>query len=103
MVLFKRPLLSLILQGRKTQTRRIHKYELTVGRTYGIRSTWFEKPKAHIRITRKFRQRLGDITETEIRKEGFDSLENFKQAWKAIHGDWNPEQTVIAYEFELVS
>lgn len=103
MVLFKRRLLELVLQRRKTQTRRIQKQELAVGRTYGIRSTWFEKPKAYIRITRKFYQKLGEISLEDVRKEGFQSLDDFKHAWENIYGEWTPEQTVIAYEFELLS
>ena len=102
MVLFKSHHLFLVLEGRKTQTRRIHKQELAVGRTYGIRSMWFEKSKGYIRITRKFHQRLGDISQEGVRKEGFQSLEDFKRAWESIHGDWTPEKTVIVYEFELV-
>ena len=102
MVLFKRPLLFLVLQGRKTQTRRVHKQELAVGRTYGVRSMWFEKSKGYIRVTRKFQQLLGDISLEDVRKEGFQSLDDFKRAWENIHGSWTPDQTVIVYEFELV-
>ena len=102
MVLFKRSLLSLILQGRKTQTRRTHQHEWSVGKIYGVQGG-YETPRGYIRITRKFRQRLGDISNEDVRKEGFQTLENFRQAWTTINGDWNPEQTIIAYEFELVS
>ena len=102
MVLFKRPLLFLVLQGRKTQTRRVHKHQLALGRVYGIRSMWFEKSKGYIRITGKFYQKLGDISQEDVRKEGFQSLEDFKRAWESIHGVWQPEQAVIVYEFELV-
>ena len=102
MVLFKRPLLFLVLKRRKTQTRRIHKRELTEGRIYPITDRWFSKPKGYIKITRKYRQRLADITLEEIQKEGFNTLEEFKAAWIKINGSWNPDQTVIVYEFKLV-
>ena len=102
MVLFKRPLLFLILQGRKTQTRRVHRREWKVGRTYALRTSWYGKPEGYIIITRKFHQRLGDISLEDVKKEGFDSLEEFRKAWEKINGTWDPEQTVIVYEFQLV-
>jgi len=103
MIAFKRPLLSLILQGRKTQTRRIpNKYQLQEGRIYPIIDNWTEGPKAYIRITRKFYQKLGEISLEDVRKEGFQNLEDFKATWKSIYGAWQPDLTVIAYEFEVV-
>jgi hypothetical protein len=99
MALFKRKHTPLILSGHKTQTRRTHYHEWRVGRCYAIRDRWFDKPKGHILITRKFKQRLGDISQADVKKEGYDSLEEFKQAWIAINGSWNPDQIVIAYEF----
>lgn len=102
MVLFKRRLLELVLQRRKTQTRRVHKRELTPRRIYPITDRWYRKPEGFIRVTRKFYQRLGDISETEAKAEGFNSLADFQKAWKSINGEWNPDQIVVAYEFELV-
>jgi hypothetical protein len=63
---------------------------------------WTEGPKAYIRITRKFYQRLGDISLEDVRKEGFQSLDEFKHTWESIHGVWQPDLIVIAYEFEIV-
>lgn len=103
MPIFKRKYIPLILDGRKTQTRRIHKQEWQVGKTYGVRDTWFSKPKAYIVILRKFRQRLGDISQEDIEKEGFSTLAEFKEEWTKINGSWDPESVVIAYEFKLVN
>ena len=103
MTLFKRKHISLILAGRKTQTRRIHLHEWRVGRCYSIRDRWFDKPKGHIIITRKFKQRIGDISEVDVQKEGYSNLEEFKQIWTEINGSWNPQQIVTAYEFKLYS
>lgn len=85
-----------------TQTRRIHRHELRVGRCYAIRDRWFDKPKGHILITRKFKQRLGDISLADVQKEGYSNLEEFKQIWAEITGSWSPEQIVTAYEFQRV-
>jgi hypothetical protein len=100
-MLFKRHLLTLVLQGRKTQTRRLHKHRLKEGRTYPITDRWYSKPAAHIKILKVYQQRLGDITETEAKAEGFNTIEEFKQAWTQINGSWQPETTVTVYEFQL--
>jgi len=104
MAIFKRKHIALILEGRKTQTRRTHKREWRLGRTYALRDRWFDKPKGHIIITRKFKQRLGDISLEDIGKEGYNSLEEFQRVWEEIHGpgSWDPEQIVTAYEFKYV-
>jgi len=99
---FKRPLLSLILQGTKTQTRRNPHYQYSLGKTYGIGDEWSRGPVARVLITRKYRQRLGDMTDEEIAKEGFPSLEAFQTFWEKNVGPWEPGKTVIAYEFERV-
>ena len=99
-MLFKEKHLKKIVRGEKTMTRRTHKRTLKVGKIYSIRSRYFEKSKEHIKITRKFRQRLGDITLEDVRKEGYETHDDFKRAWIEIEGKWDPDQLVWAYEFE---
>ena len=103
MGIFKQKHLDAILQGRKTQTRRTHKFEWKVGKTYGIRARWFAKSVGRILITRKFKQKLGDISLADIRKEGYSDIGEFKVAWEEIYGQgsWNPEVIVTVYEFVL--
>ena len=103
MVLFKHHLITPILQKRKTQTRRRHKRKWQVGRTYTFTDRWFDKPHGCIRIKRRFQQRLGDVSEQEAKAEGYESLADFREDWKSITGDWNPDETITAYEFELIS
>ena len=104
-MLFKRKHIEMILAGRKTQTRRLpgKSANYSVGRVYAITDRWFSKPQGHILITRKFRQRLGEISLEDVRKEGYNSLEEFRRAWEKIHGpgSWQPNLTVTAYEFKL--
>jgi hypothetical protein len=101
MALFKRKHLTLIKQGRKTQTRRIHKSEWKIGRCYTIRDRYFAKGEGKIFVTRKFKQRLCDVSEVDIRKEGYNNLADFQKAWEEIHGQgsWDPNQVVTVYEF----
>jgi hypothetical protein len=105
MALFKRKHVELILQGRKTQTRRIHSHEWKLGRVYGVRDKLFGKPVAYIMVIRKFRQRLGDISAEDVRKEGYSSLQEFQRAWEQVHGQgcWNSDLIATVYEFNVVS
>jgi len=102
MALFKRPLLQLVLEGKKTQTRRTHRRMWTVGRVYGIRDRLFTKPEARILILRRFGQRLSEISKEDAQKEGFETLDEFKAAWTSIYGQWQPDQVVVVYEFRLL-
>jgi len=102
-MLFKKPLLAKVLDGSKTQSRRIHKRALKVGHTYGITCRRYQKSQGHITILRTSQQRLGDITLEDAKAEGFSNIEEFREAWININGAWNPEQTVTAYEFRLCS
>ena len=106
-MLFKKQLFEKILRGEKTQTRRFMErkpgrrvYE--VGERVGIRAG-YTKPTAYITITRKFEQKLGDISEEDARKEGFVSVEEFKQQWVSLYQRWTPELVVWVYEFELAN
>jgi len=104
MTLFKRKHLRKILRGEKTQTRRIHKHTWKLGKIYGIRTSWFRKSEGYIKIIRKFRQKLGDISLEDIKKEGYSSLEEFRRAWEEINGlgSWDPDLIVTVYEFAYV-
>lgn len=94
---FKRSFIPLILSGHKTQTRRIEgRYR--PGEIYRVNST-----EIWILITCRYRQRLGDISPEEARREGFSSIEEFRRAWKKIFGSWNPDMQVWAYEFKVIS
>ena len=101
-MLFKRHHVKKILQGRKTQTRRTSQRKYKVGRYYSIRDHIFGKPQGHLIITRRFQQKLGEISPEDVKKEGYNSLEEFRKSWIEINGEWNPEQTVTVYEFILV-
>ena len=101
MALFKRRLIQKVRSGEKTQTRRTHKRTWKLGKTYSIRASYFGKPEGHIKITKKFQQKLGEISPEDVKKEGFNSLEEFRKAWIEINGSWDPEQIVIVYEFRV--
>jgi len=103
MALFKRRLIQKVRSGEKNQTRRTHKRIWKLGRIYSVRDNYFGKPLGHIKIIKKFKQKLGEISLADVKKEGFNSLEEFRKAWEEINGkgSWVPEQLVTVYEFEL--
>jgi hypothetical protein len=95
---FKRFLIEKILVGEKTQTRRttesrrgVRVYE--VGDRVGI-LVGYKQPVAYITIKNRRKQAIGDITEEDVRKEGFSNVREFKQAWLKLCGKWNPSQEV---------
>jgi len=100
-MMFKRELLDLVVAGKKTQTRRLHKNPLKEKQKYVIKKNWYENTEHYIRITKVYPQKLCDVSEEEARKEGFSSLEEFRDAWIRINGSWEPEMIVTVYEFEL--
>jgi len=101
-MLFKKELVEKILKGEKTQTRRLNgKYK--VGNIYAVCTRWYSPAVAWIKITGKRTERLGDISLEDVKKEGFNSLEEFKAFWIKIHGHWDDDLIVYVYDFELVS
>ena len=100
-VIFQPENIQKILEGKKTQTRRLGKYQLKVGRVYGIKDRWFAKATAYVRITRRFKQRLGDISTEDLQKEGYRNIWEFQAAWIRMHKHWNPDAIVTVYEFKL--
>ncbi|MCW4018014.1 MAG: ASCH domain-containing protein [Candidatus Bathyarchaeota archaeon] len=101
-MLFKKHLFAKVMDGTKTQTRRLSTQNYKVGKTYGATCRRYQKSQAHIKLTRKTPQRLGDITIEDAKAEGFKTVEEFKQAWIECYGTWNPDQIVNAYEFHKI-
>jgi hypothetical protein len=101
-MLFKKEHIPMVLQHRKTQTRRIHKREWQIGKIYPFSDKLFGKPQGYVLITRKWKEPLGDISTEDVHKEGYNSLEEYKKAWERIFKmPWNPDLIVKAYEFTL--
>ena len=102
-LLFKPEHVGLILSGRKTQTRRVwKKSRAKVGAVHKAKTALFSPDHfALIRITGLRRERLGDITLEDVRREGYDTLEEFKEVWIRINKSWNQELEVYVVSFEL--
>lgn len=99
MLLFKQCFVEDILSGRKTQTRRLHKRPRRVGVIHNCQINFDTKPFCRILITRVFSQMLCDISEADIKREGFNSRQEFFAVFEKLGG--NSNQVVTVYEFRV--
>ena len=91
-----------ILDGHKTMTRRSVKgRHYKIGGDYAVQLHRNKPSMFRIAITGKKLERLGDITTEDVKLEGYDSKDEFIDAWKTITGWYNPQVEVLAYTFEL--
>ncbi|MBA7508071.1 Nucleoid occlusion protein [subsurface metagenome] len=82
----------------KTQTSRKAKDpRLQPGVTVQAQVTHF----ADLGVTDVYRKKLGDFDEEDARREGGYTLDEFKEVWKALHGEWNPNETVYVIRFRV--
>ena len=102
-MLFKSHLAAKIRSGQKRRTIRTGKVLYREGSVQPIQENYTQKAKDHIKIKRRFSQRLGDMTEQDARAEGMDSLEAFKKVWEKVSKKpWNPETIVTVYDFDYL-
>jgi len=86
-----------IIKGDKTQTSRKHKDpRLKPGMGVRAQITHY----ADLKITDVYRKKLGDFDEEDARREGGYTLEEFKEVWRKLHGEWNPNEYVYVIQFK---
>lgn len=106
MILFKLEHVPMILSGRKTQTRRTwDRPRVKVGSVHQCKTGFGkgDKPFAHIRITGLRQERLGVISDADVRAEGYETREQLADIWRRIHGKApDPNQLVWVVDFALV-
>lgn len=104
MILFKREFVDPILSSAKTESRRRWKRPLVrEGGVYWA-ATGFRREDRFAKLRVKYvrRQRLGDVTEEDAKKEGCSSLEEFREVWRRVYGSWDPDEEVYVVGFEVV-
>jgi len=103
-MLFKPYLVEPILNGTKTETRRLWKRCLVkVGGTYKAKTSFRNNSTfAIIAITYIRTERLGCIDSGGVKTEGCKSLDGFKQIWIDSYGSWQPDAQVFVIGFQLV-
>lgn len=103
MILFKSEHVDMILSGRKTQTRRIwKKNHANVGSIQQARTELFGKPFAYLHITKRWNERLGDISKEDCIKEGYEDILSYSRIWLKINGVWEPKLIVSVIEFRRI-
>ena len=102
-VLFKPYLAEPILNGTKTETRRLWKRCLVkVGCTYKAKTNFGNSSTfATIMITYIRKERLGSIDSDGVKREGCKSLDEFKQIWIDSYSSWQPDAQVFVIGFKL--
>lgn len=85
-----------VLEGKKTATRRNGRYA-DPGETWVLQGKTF-------RVTRVYRQALGELTDTHAQQEGYASLEEYKQGILSMHPGmpWLDHMQVWVHEFEAI-
>lgn len=106
MLPFKSRHINPILTGQKTQTRRVwkgQKRRVKIGSVH-LAKTWMFSSKhfAKLLIRNAHKERLGDITEEDALKEGYNSIRDFVQDWKKVNNSHDPDLVVWVIEFEVV-
>jgi len=89
-----------IVKNVKTQTARKSKDpRLQKGVIVRAQITHF----ADLEVTDIYRKKLEDLDEDDAQREGGYTLEEFREVWKALHGSWNPKESVYIVRFNLLS
>jgi ParB/RepB/Spo0J family partition protein len=89
-----------IIDGSKMQTSRkgIPDPKVKVGAV--IQAAVWEPHFADLEITSIEKKRLGQFTEEDAKREGGYTLDEFKNVWKGIHGNWNDRDLVYVIQFK---
>jgi len=99
-MLFKPYLVTEILAGRKTATRRDWKRpHAKVGGTYPVQARMYQ-PRSEcpiIECTALYRQTLKDMTEADARAEGVEDLAEFKRIWNRDQWRVDPREGGVCH------
>lgn len=86
-----------VLSGQKTATRRNGRYA-DIGERMNLKDTQFE-------VTNVYMQTLGELTDEDAKQEGYDTVEEYKNAILSNHPGmpWMSEMEVWVHEFAPVN
>lgn len=103
-MLFKDNMKKAILNGIKTETRRVwSRCMVKEGKIYKARTNYSNNSIfALIKITYVRREKLGNTDEIDATREGYNSLSEFIKEWSKIYGSWDPDLTVYVIGFKVI-
>ena len=103
-MIFQLEHIQMIQNGKKTETRRIWKFpHVSIGNYYPIMRNYREKHReedGYIRIRNVVHVYLEDLDSKSAVAEGGYTVEQFKEIWKKINGEWNPRQDIWWITFD---
>ena len=96
-MIFRPELVDKVVAATKTQTRRRmspnpnspwyrERCQYKAGREYAVQPGRGKTSVAHIRVDRVEAVRLDALTPAEARAEGFETVEQFQDYWRSLHG-----------------
>ncbi len=105
MLLFKPEHVDMILEGRKTQTRRTGKRRWKVGSTHQCRLKMLDKDScfATVGIKAVREEPFMDVSDEDAVREGYANAEQFIAKFREIYGDEPTRGDVWVVDFALVS
>lgn len=107
-LLFQPEHIEKIRAEEKTTTRRDWSPNyagVTVGNVYIASPRMFitdEDADCYVRITDTYPEPLGEMTNRDADREGGYTLSEFRNLWRDLNGEWDPEQTVTVVDFDYV-
>ena len=107
-LLFKPRHIEAIRDGVKTATRRdwaegYHRpSEGDIRMAVTEMFTSDEECDCYLRVTDVYQEPLGEMNHEDARKEGGYGMDDFREAWEQINGEWEPDLVVDVVEFEYV-
>lgn len=105
-MIFGTKLLPLVLDGRKTETRRKRgprNVLYRAGGEYAIQPGRGKHGIGRLRVLEVREEVLNDLDDAAARREGFHSREAFERYWVELYGSIDWQQPVYAIRFEVVS
>jgi hypothetical protein len=108
---FRPELAKQVRMGKKTQTRQpvkatdtdqfgITKCRYVTGRSYSIQAGR-KSGYGRLTVLDVRRDRLGDITLADARREGFKTTDEFKDHWADMYGSFDPDTEVWVISFRV--
>ena len=101
-LLFKKEYVSQILDGTKTATRRVSRPMVKRGGVYNLRTDFFTYIPHLIQIESLYEQKLGEMSEEDVRREGYPTFEEFRDDWVKLYRMWVPDMYVWVVEFSYL-
>jgi|AntDeeMetageno50_2_1112565.scaffolds.fasta_scaffold00064_28 hypothetical protein len=103
-MLFTEEHIQEIISGNKTQTRRRwDKKQVNIGNSYRASQSLFtkrEESPAYILVNEVYQEKLGIISEEDAKKEGGYTIQEFKDLWTDMHGQWDEDENIWVIEFD---